>query len=345
MSSERSLIDRFLAGDTRRYVLGINAYSESVGRLVDVDGFIDDFTDSTEFLGKPILKTSAVPRDSLVLNASLIRPFTAQKGLDARGIAHIDYFAFFRESGLALKPVKFWPAFAADYRENRHKYDWVASLMADQQSADTLRKLLAFMLDYDLEQMKGFQFAPLDQYFDPIISFGDNESFVDIGGYDGETSKIFTRHCPDYRAIHIFEPDAANYSAILANIGGMRDAHAYNVGLYDEKTTLRFDNRATSFSRLSTSGETIVQVDRLDNFQLEAVSYLKMDIEGAELNAIDGAAETIRRFLPRLAISVYHRAQDFWTIPERILTLHPGYKVYLRHYTEGTDETVMYFLP
>ena len=70
-----------------------------------------------------------------------------------------------------------------------------------------------------------------------------------------------------------------------------------------------------------------------------------MDIEGGELKALQGAKKLIAQFKPRLAISVYHRFSDFWVIPKEILSLSVDYKIYLRHYTEGVDETVMFFVP
>jgi hypothetical protein len=63
------------------------------------------------------------------------------------------------------------------------------------------------------------------------------------------------------------------------------------------------------------------------------------------LKALDGARRHIERDHPKLAIAVYHRASDFWKIPEFILGIHKDYQVYLRHYTEGWIETLMYFVP
>ena len=70
-----------------------------------------------------------------------------------------------------------------------------------------------------------------------------------------------------------------------------------------------------------------------------------MDIEGAEGVAIDGAKNTIMKCHPRMAICVYHKADDLWKIPEQIFSIRDDYKIYLRHYTEGVDETVIFFIP
>ncbi len=70
-----------------------------------------------------------------------------------------------------------------------------------------------------------------------------------------------------------------------------------------------------------------------------------MDIEGYEQKAIEGAKKIIRTYHPRLAISVYHQKNDFWKIPELILNIRTDYDIYLRHYTEGISETIMFFIP
>jgi len=76
--------------------------------------------------------------------------------------------------------------------------------------------------------------------------------------------------------------------------------------------------------------------------QIEKVDFIKMDIEGAELNALKGAEQTIRRFKPKLAITVYHSLNDFWEIPEWLESLGLGYKFYLRHFTIHSEETVLF---
>ena len=80
----------------------------------------------------------------------------------------------------------------------------------------------------------------------------------------------------------------------------------------------------------------------LENGRIEKADFIKMDIEGAELNALKGAEQTIRRFKPKLAITVYHSLNDFWEIPEWLESLGLGYKFYLRHFTIHAEETVLF---
>lgn len=85
--------------------------------------------------------------------------------------------------------------------------------------------------------------------------------------------------------------------------------------------------------------ETIV----LDEFlRGERVTFIKMDIEGAELDALRGASQIIKEQKPKLAISVYHRDDDIVAIPKLLTGLRPDYKLYLRHYSLLLNETVLY---
>jgi hypothetical protein len=86
-------------------------------------------------------------------------------------------------------------------------------------------------------------------------------------------------------------------------------------------------------------------VTTLDIKIKEEVSFIKMDIEGWELKALSGCKDHIINDKPKLAIAVYHNSNDFHQIPNYILSLNPDYDLYLRHYTEGWSETVMYFVP
>jgi hypothetical protein len=118
----------------------------------------------------------------------------------------------------------------------------------------------------------------------------------------------------------------------------------FQFGLSDTKEVLKFDVSGSS-SKISEDGTLIINVDKLDNFINEEVTFIKMDIEGYEQKAINGAKTLIQKYHPKLAISVYHQKNDFWKIPEQILSIRNDYDIYLRHYTEGISETIMFFIP
>jgi FkbM family methyltransferase len=91
--------------------------------------------------------------------------------------------------------------------------------------------------------------------------------------------------------------------------------------------------------------ETISIDDFVRRNGIARIDFIKMDIEGAELSALQGASATIRTFKPKLAISVYHRPTDITTIPAWIESCGVPYEIYLGHYTIHNDETVLFAIP
>lgn len=113
-------------------------------------------------------------------------------------------------------------------------------------------------------------------------------------------------------------------------------------GLYSGEDILRFESDGSE-SHISESGNATVHVTSLDRFlEGREVTYIKMDIEGSELEALKGAAETIKNNKPRLAISIYHKPEDILEIPSFILDLNSEYRFYIRHYSMTWFDTVLY---
>lgn len=328
-----------------KYIFGRNIYAEKILESVKIDGFIDDFTQDKFYLEKSIFRTEEIPADALVLIASGGMPLSAKKKLDELGIENLDYFSFYKYSGLVLTDVFFNEGFADEFKKNSSEYEWIYNLLYDEASRVIFKKLLSFRLKYDLEFLSGFTNREKEQYFEEFLELkSKNESFVDVGVFDAYTSLEFIKHCPDYQAIHLFEPDPDNYQVCLNNLQGLKNIHLYNMGLSNTRQVLKFALHGSG-SKVSEQGSVDIHVDRLDDMLNEPVSFIKMDIEGSELPAIEGAKETILLNHPRLAISVYHNAGDFWQIPKKILDIRNDYQIYLRHYTESIYETVMFFIP
>jgi FkbM family methyltransferase len=241
--------------------------------------------------------------------------------------------------------VPFWDGFAEDFNANFDKYEGVYHSLYDKTSKNQFYNIINFRLSYDLNYMRGFSAIEDKQYFEDFLTLRrGGETFIDIGAFDGYTSREFIRLCPDYRAVYLFEPDGNNIDSAKKRLARFNNIFFHQKGLSDKKQVLRFDSSGAS-SRISETGSIRIEVDRLDDVVAEPVSFIKMDIEGAEADAIAGAVNIIERHHPKLAISVYHKPDDLWKIPEQILAIRNDYQLYLRHYTEGFAETVMFFVP
>ena len=167
------------------------------------------------------------------------------------------------------------------------------------------------------------------QYLVPELQFSDHEIIVDCGAYTGDTAKLFFAKIPGCRVIAL-EPDENIFELLQqCKLEGLT---AIKAGAWSEDTTLNFSSDGGG-GAISTSGTTVIEVKALDHIlECRSATYIKMDIEGAELEALKGAANIIKEMKPKLAICLYHKPQDFFEIPLYIKKLNPDYKLYVHHH-------------
>lgn len=190
-----------------------------------------------------------------------------------------------------------------------------------------------------------------EQYFekDIIRAHSENEVFIDAGCFNLMDTLRFIDSYPKFKKVYAFEPDVSNYKECIKRKEELYDDSAkieiLNKGLWSRVGKLSFDGGQTSASIISEYGEETIDVTSIDSFlegKKETVTFIKMDIEGAELEALKGAKDTIMRDKPDLAICIYHKDEDIVEIPKYILELNPDYKLYIRHYSWAMWETVLY---
>jgi len=344
--SDKKLVELFTSSTSiKKYILGINKLTKSVLKFIEVDGIIDDFTRVQRSRKKEILKIGDVPKDALILWTATGSPLQVKQRLDAMGFKHISYLTLCKYTAFDLTPPPFIMDFKKDFESNTQKYKQIFTLLADKKSQDIFTKVINFKISFDYSFMEGFTNNHSGQYFDKeIVPEIKNISFLDGGGYVGDTATEVIKNYPDFKKIWLIEPIPENLRIAKRELDSYKNIEFLNCGISNKKETLYF-NEEKSFSSIYGKGTQSVEVDTIDNLVREKVDYIKMDIEGAEQDAIDGAKETIRKYTPILAICIYHKAEDWYKIPEKVLTINSGYKVYLRHYMEGIFETVIYFIP
>lgn len=329
----------------KKYILGRNIYAASVASQIKIHGVIDDYTSDSEYLGYPVVKLSDVSKTSLVLNAAGGRPLSAKQRLDQAGLKNLDYFSFYKYSGFSLTEMRFNEAFVDEFSANEEKYAWIYELLSDEESRRAFTKLVSFRRDYDIKHLEGFSWKEDLQYFEDFLNLrAEGETFIDVGGFNGFTSLEFIKRCPHYKSVHVFEPEPSNYQDCLNSLKAHENIHVHNLGLSNKRANLKIDVLGSA-STVSEHGTVTIVVDKLDDVLNEVPSFIKIDIEGEEVSALEGARNTIVAHHPRLAISVYHKPGDFWKIPELVLSMRDDYEIYLRHYTECIYETVMFFIP
>ena len=222
--------------------------------------------------------------------------------------------------------------FTLDYiAKNEERFDRAYSLLADEKSKKTFLDVLNFKVSGKPEYLFACR-SEKDEVYRNILKLSKNESIVDLGAYDGDTIREFLHFTGgEYRRIFAFEPDEKNFKKLSKKTEGMRALSLFNLGAWNKKETLHFEKKAGRSSHKSETGIPI-NFDSVDNVITEPVSFIKMDIEGAEKKALDGAKETIKKYKPKLYVCAYHRNEDFFALPEKILSLNPDYNIFLRHH-------------
>ena len=329
------------------YLFGRNEQSAIAAGTLLPEGFIDDYAPpGTTWNGRPVVRCEEAPSGATVVNCALaVRPQTAKDRIAQAGLRREVSYA---ELCASLEGAVPWPRIVtetrADILEHGDRWDDLYRSLADDESRRVLWDVTRFRLSGRPEALNGYVFRPRDQYWEGFVPLHE-PVFVDAGGFDGETTELFASRHPDYRKVHFFEPAPSSMAVARERLRSVREVDFIMKGLSNEGATLRFDSNGGSANVISAQGDTTIEVTTLDQAVPGPVTYVKMDLEGWEIPALEGSRRHIEQDHPALAVAVYHRAADFWRIPEFVRSIRRDYRLYLRHYTEGWTETVMYFVP
>lgn len=168
---------------------------------------------------------------------------------------------------------------------------------------------------------------------------------VDCGAFNGCTIKKIKSSYNNIRSILAFEPDILNYKNLIKLKLNKTKLTCLPLGLWSEAASLRFEGNGDMSSNLSVSGKSIITLVKYDDaFPNYKPNLIKMDIEGAEYNALLGMEKTILKYKPNLCISVYHKPDDIIKIPNLIKSWNLGYDFYLRVHEYNTFGIVLYCL-
>lgn len=235
--------------------------------------------------------------------------------------------------------------------QNILEFRTIYSMLEDQKSKDTYLNIIKGRITGDNDWAKR-SFVE-DQYFcNDLIQLSNNESFVDAGAYIGDTLELFIKLTNNkFNNVYCFEPSGNNFDKLTLIKKKYNDdsrIKPWKAGLYSENCSLGFEDDSLSSSNSINSyynGKNTVDVFALDKIINDQVTFIKMDIEGAELDALKGAKQMISNYKPKLAICIYHNSEHFITIPNYIRSLRRDYKFYVRHHSNNSFlETVLYAL-
>lgn len=220
------------------------------------------------------------------------------------------------------------------------------SMLEDTASRDLFTRLIRFRLSLDPLDLPD---AEADQYFPDFWPHDANEVYVDIGACDGDTLRDFLARVGDrFHRYFALEPDPANLRRLRASIPAALAERIVIVPKAAGATSgaVSFTAYLGGESRVGNNGNIVAEVAPLDEIVAgQPVSAIKVDVEGYEAEVLAGSRMTLARCRPKLALSVYHRIPDLWTLPLWLKRQGYAYRYRLRHHTPEIYDTVLYCLP
>lgn len=336
---------RFLQSNKKPLVLfGASIAGESMLCELEKLGIaVTCFADNDEakrlipFCGYEVLSPSEVkykyPGAVVIVSIGTSAAEQVKKQLDAMGCFESVLGYFYRAS-------EFYD-FETYVNANAQAFEMLGGLLADDKSREVLAAHINCLITGEL--VFPSHLAEEGQYFDDdIIRFKEGEVFLDAGSYDGGTALEFARRAPRYKKIICLEPEKENFERTVQNTMRLERVECFQLGAWERRSTFAFKGSGIS-SRMSDEGDYSIEVVSIDDmFSNEAITFIKMDIEGAEIAALKGARETIVKHRPRLAVCAYHKREDLLVIPLLLKSLNSDYRIYFRHYGPDIYETVCY---
>ncbi len=212
--------------------------------------------------------------------------------------------------------------------------------LADDKSRDVFAQILNYKLSGKLEYLQASTTQRLTD-LQTLFKFGQEETYVDLGAYNGDTVEEFLELTHNqYARIFALEPDKKNFKKLEQYQVEHPELalHCLPQGIWKEEGTINFFQRGGRMSSLGAEGKAQVEVTTIDALQKQAeslgtnISYIKMDVEGAEQEALVGGTWCLQEQKPKLFVAGYHRDNDLWQIPLLLWSLQPEYRIYLRRH-------------
>ncbi len=233
------------------------------------------------------------------------------------------------------------------YNNAKSKIKEAFSYLKDDESKQQYCKHLKARIGYAFNELP--EATTYNQYFpEDIIQLSKPEIFLDCGAFTGDTLNDYLKYAKvPFNKYICLEPDPQNLISLNNSINSksLSNVEVIEIAVGNENAVLKFDATGGGGAGLSDKGSINVNCVRIDDFFKEEITFIKFDIEGAELSALKGAYNTIHKYKPKLAVCIYHLPTDLWEIILYIKAKFPFYDFMVRtHQYDGLD-FVLYAIP
>ena len=315
-------------------------------------GFIESIPRDRQVLGLPVLTWGELRSNHLTAQL-VIGIFNREMPLDdliklsvSSGFADIFlpwdvYNQFGKQLGW-----RFWLSAHSLIVNNLSAIEKTYHSLSDDISKHCLLEICAFRLGrYNAYA----SFRSTDQqYFNGLTLKGKDKGlcYIDGGAYNGDTYFELSEHAKVTNA-YLFEPDPDNYKTLVGAVKNVLfPIMCMPIALGDAYQILTFNAGSGEGGTISEMGRVHITAAALDDMlNSQHIDFIKLDVEGAEINALRGSMKIIKRCRPILAISLYHRPEDIWEISELLGQLCENYCFYIRQHFYNSFECVFYAIP
>ena len=210
------------------------------------------------------------------------------------------------------------------------KIELAYSHLADEQSKKVFENIVRFQIIGDLNYCFECETTKAEAY--SILDLGENESFLDLGAYRGDTVEEFLKYAKSYKKIVAVEPDTRTFKKLQINCESLANCTTLNNAIWSENCTLTFDGNKGRGASAKSQGEekSAICIDYITE-KYGDFSYINIDIEGAEYEMLKGAINTLKS-KPKLCMAVYHKSEDIFALINKVKEMNDDYKIYLRHH-------------
>ncbi len=293
---------------------------------------------------KPVQDIVNIARDIPVILATH-RIFGLQRELRIKNFSYIWPFPIlsFLDPKVFASHM-FYDGMLEDLFNNRAVLMDTAMMLSDEKSRCVLDRVIGFRLTLDAEILADIM-DPNPYFCDNVLDFGSEEVMIDGGSFDGDSIRAFINKSSNkFKKIIAFEPSSRPFEILKNSLKDDARIRFVQACLFERDTILFFDDSGKRSSSLAVKGKgrkcEAFAIDSLS--EAKEITFIKMNIEGAEYKALLGAKRTIKKHHPKLSIAAYHHPKDLWSIPLLIKELRADYKLYLRQHDGGGIETVFY---
>lgn len=331
--SDRPIVMYGMGNGADKIIAVCEKYGIEISDFFASDGFVRGHS----FHGKTVISYSAMKEE-----------YEGQKPIVLLSFASSlpDVMALFKKVGEECElyapdvPVFGETLFTMEFfEENKARFEAVYDLLADEESKRIYENVISYKLTGNIKYLWASESDKAAIYYD-ILDCESISTYVDLGAYNGDTIREMLQFNPNLKSAIALEPDARNFRKLSEYAHGVEDIEIkyINAGAWNENTTLLFDASGNRNAGIVSQGNIVSKIKEVPVVSVDSVlngaqvDYIKYDVEGSEKEALLGTKKTIEAHSPKLLVSLYHRSEDLFVLPELIKQLNPDYSLYLRRF-------------